>query len=114
LLTRTGAWDESLQWEAYRGWWAPRVRDSKEVEQKVKELQARCREAGAGRTSVAAPVDVDAILKNVKVLTRAELRRTQERLDAEMKKLEERLKEVAELRARAKGLRIFAEDVGGD
>jgi hypothetical protein len=31
-----------------------------------------------------------------------------------MKKLEERLKEAAELRTRAKGLRIFAEDLGRD
>jgi hypothetical protein len=114
LLTRTGAWDESLQWEAYRGWLAPRVRDSKEIEQKVKELQGRCRMAGESRTTVAATVDVDALLKNMRVLTRSELRRTQERIDAEMKKLEERLKEAGELRARAKGLRIFSEDIVGD
>jgi hypothetical protein len=114
LLTRTGAWDESLQWEAYRGWLAPRVRDAKEIERKVTELQARCRASGETRMSVAAAADSEAILKDLKMLTRSELRRTQEKIEAEMKKQEDRLKEAAELRAHAKGLRIFAEDVGRD
>jgi hypothetical protein len=114
LLSRTGSWDENLQREAYRGWLAPRLRDAREIERKVKDLQERCRAAGESRAAAAAAVDVDAILKQVQALPRAELRRTQERVDAEMKKLEERLKEAAELRLHAKGLRIFAEDVGRD
>jgi cell division protein ZapA (FtsZ GTPase activity inhibitor) len=114
LLSRTGSWDENLQWETYRGWLAPRLRDAREIERKVKELQERCRAAGESRAAVAAAVDVDAILKDVQALPRAELRRTQERVEAEMKKLEDRLKEAAELRTHAKGLRIFAEDVGRD
>lgn len=114
LLFRTGAWNESVQWEAYRGLLARRVRDTKEVERKLAELQDRCRAAGEPRAAVARTADIDAILKGVKALTRAELNRTQERVDAEMRKLEERLKEVAELRVRAKGLRIIAEYIGPD
>jgi len=114
LLSRTGSWDEGLQGEAYRGWLAPRLRDAREIERKVKDLQERCRAAGESRAAAAAAVDVDAILKQVRALPGAELRRTQERIEAEMKKLEDRLKEAAELRLRAKGLRIFAEDVGRD
>lgn len=114
LLSRTGAWDENLQGETYRGWLAPRLRDAREVERKVKDLQERCRAAGESRAAVAAAVDVDAILKDIRALSRAELRRTQERIEAEMKKLEDRLKEAGELRARARGLRLFAEDAVRD
>jgi len=114
LLSRTGAWDESLQWEAYRGWLAPRVRDGREIERKVMDLQTRCRAAAQKKAAAAPSVDAGAILKNVTALTRAELRRTQERIEADMKRLEERLKEAAELRSRAKGLRMFAENVARD
>jgi len=114
LLSRTGSWDENLQWETYRSWLAPRLRDAREIERKVKELQERCRAAGGSRVAVSRAVDVDAILRQVQALPGAELRRTQERVEAEMSTLEDRLKEAAELRIHAKGLRIFAENVGRD
>ncbi|HEV3026910.1 MAG TPA: hypothetical protein VG457_05015, partial [Planctomycetota bacterium] len=59
-------------------------------------------------------IDAESIAKRVKTFTRAELQRRQERLATEMKLLDERLKEAAELRVRARGLRIFAEDIGHD
>jgi hypothetical protein len=59
-------------------------------------------------------VDVDSIVRRVKAFTRDELKRTQERMAADMKQLDDRLQEAAELRARARGLRIFAEDLRRD
>jgi hypothetical protein len=109
LLLRTGAWDEGVQVEAYRSWVASRAGDAREIERRVRAYQERCR-AGAGTVVPAVPVDVEAILKDVKTLTRSELKRTQEQIDSEVKKLEARLREAGELRARARGLRMFAED----
>jgi len=114
LLTRTGSWDETVQWEAYRGWVAARAFDAKEIERRLKAHQERCR-AAAGKAGTAAPtVDVQAILKEVQSLTRGQLRRTQEQADADTKKLEAKLREARELRDRARGLRIFAEEVTRD
>ena len=114
LMRRTGAWDESAQWEIYRGWAAARARDAKEVERRLQAHQERVR-AAAGRALASPPaVDLEAILRDAKSLTRAELQRTQERIEAEMKKLDVRLRTTGELRDRARGLRIFAEDVTGD
>jgi hypothetical protein len=114
LLLRTGAWDETAQWEAYRGWVAAKAPGAMEIERRVQAHQDRCRAAAGKSVMTAAPVDIEAILRGVKSLTRAELQRTQERIDSEMKKLDARLKEADELRARARGLRIFAEDVTRD
>jgi anti-sigma factor RsiW len=114
LLGRTGAWDEAAQWDAYRGWVAARSRDAKEIERRLKAHQERCRVAAAKPVAPAATVDVRAILREVESLTRGQLRRTQEQVDAEMKKLEERLQEARGLQERARGLRIFAEDVSRD
>jgi hypothetical protein len=111
LLLQTGAWDEGAQWEAYRGWVAAKAPDAKEIERRLKAHQDRCRAAAVKIPAPPVPVDVEAILRDVKALTRAELQRTQERIDSEMKKLDVRLREAGELRARARGLRIFAEDV---
>ncbi|HZE99390.1 MAG TPA: zf-HC2 domain-containing protein [Planctomycetota bacterium] len=111
LLLRGGAWDENLQWEAFRGWAAARIGDPKEIERRLRVHQERCR-ATAEMPAPEPAVDVEAIAKKVKALTRTELAQTQARLEADMKRLEERLKAVAELRTRAKGLKIFAEDVG--
>jgi hypothetical protein len=114
LMFRTGSWDESAQWEIYRGWAAARARDAKEVERRLQAHQDRVR-AAAGRAPAAPPpVDVNAILRNIKSLTRTELQRTQERIEAEMKMLEDRMRAAGELRERARGLRIFAEDVTRD
>ena len=110
LLLRTGAWDEHAQWEAYRGWAAAKAPDPKEIERRMALFQERCRGAAARKAAAAAPVDVEAILRDVQSLTRAELRKTQERIEAEMQKLDARLKEAAELKDRARALRIFAED----
>lgn len=115
LMFRTGSWDESAQWEIYRGWAAARARDAKEAERRLREHQERVRAAASRTFSVPpAAVDVDAIVRDVKTLTRSELQRTQERIDAEMRKLEARLRTTGELRDRARSLRIFAEDVAGD
>lgn len=114
LMARTGSWDESVQWEVYRGWAAARARDAKEVERRLQAHQERVRAAAGRALAAAPPVDVDAILRDVASLTRAELERTQGRIDAEMKKLEARLRATGELRDRARGLRIFAEDVTKD
>ena len=114
LLVRTGAWDEAAHWDAYRGWVAARARDAKEVERRLKGHQERCKAALAKGLPPPAPVDVQAILKDVQALTRGQLRHTQEQVDAEMKKLEAKLREARELRERARGLRIFAEDVARD
>lgn len=112
LLLRSGTWDENLQWEVYRGWAAGRSADPKEIERRVKAHQERCRTPDEKPAEAA--VDADAIARRVKTFTRAEIRRHQEKLEAEMKRLEERLKEAAELRARARSLRLFAEDVVRD
>jgi len=114
LLLRSGTWDESLQWEAYRGWLSARAADAKEIERRVKAHQERCRAPQDQGVGVAGAVDAESIVKKVKSFTRDEIRRHQERLEAEMKQLEERLKEAGDLRIRARGLRIFAEDIGHD
>ena len=112
LLLRSGSWDETLQSEVYRGWLSVRARDPREIERRLKEHQERCRPVE--EKAVAAAVDADAIVKRVKTLTRLEIQRNQARLEAELKRMEERLRDAAELRARARGLRLFAEDVGHD
>ncbi|SRR5579859_4039365 len=112
LLRRSGTWDENLQWEAYRGWVAARAADAREIERRLQAHQERCRLTGDRISEAVAAVDAETIVKRVKSFTRDEVRRNQERLEAEMKQLEERLKEAVELRARARGLRIFAEDIG--
>jgi hypothetical protein len=114
LLGRTGAWDEAAQWDAYRGWLAARSRDAREVERRLQAHQERCRAAAGKELPAVEPVDVQSILKDVQSLTRSQLRRTQEQVDAEMKRLEAKLREARELRERARGLRIFAEDVSRD
>ncbi|MBV8880488.1 MAG: zf-HC2 domain-containing protein [Planctomycetaceae bacterium] len=110
LLLRSGTWDENLQWEVYRGWAAARASDAREVERRLKALQERCQAVEEDRVEVA--VDTDAIARRVKSWSRAEIRKHQERVEAERLRLEERLKDATELRARARGLRLFAEDVG--
>jgi hypothetical protein len=114
LLLRSGTWDENLQWEAYRGWVAARAGDAKEIERRLKAHQERCRSGDDRIATAVGAVDAESIAKRVKTFTRAELERHQERLAMEMKQLDERLKEAAELRARARGLRIFAEDIEHD
>ena len=110
LLLRTGAWDEHAQWEAYRGWAAAKAPNAKEFERRMAVFQERCRTSAQTKSSAAAAVDVEAILRDVQSLTRSELRKTQERIDVEMKKLDARLKEAAELKERARALRLLAEE----
>src|SRR6185436_9950936 len=115
LMFRTGRWDEKSQSETYRGWVAGTAPDPKEIERRVKEYQERCRASMAKGLSRALPAThVEALLKDAKSLSRAELQRTQERIESEMKKLDARLQEAAELRARARGLRVFAEEAARD
>jgi len=87
---------------------------AKEIERRLKAHQERCRLTTDRIPEAAFAVDAEMIVKRVKSFSRDEIRRSQERLQAEMKQLEERLREAAELRARARGLRIFAEDIGHD
>jgi hypothetical protein len=112
LLLRSGTWDENLQWEAYRGWVSARAADAREIERRLRAHQERCRATQERIYQAAGTVDAETIVKKVKSFTREEVRRSQERLEAEMKQLDDRLKEAGELRARARGLRIFAEDIG--
>jgi hypothetical protein len=114
LLFRAGSWDEAALWEAYRGWVSARAADAKEIERRLKSHQERCRAAAGQVVTTVPPVDVQAITKEVQSLTRTQLRRTQEQVDAEMKKLEEKLRDARQLRDRARGIRIFAEDVTRD
>lgn len=114
LVLRGGAWDESLQWEAYRGWLSSKAGDAREIERRLKAHQERCRATGDLAVTAEVPVDVDDLVRKARMLTRVELQRTQQRLEAELKQLEARLKEAGELRAKAHGLRIFAEDVTKD
>jgi hypothetical protein len=114
LLLRTGAWDEQAQWEAYRDWAAAKAADGKEFERRIRGYQERCRDAAKAVTAAPTEVNVEAIVREVKTLTRVELKRTQERIESETKKLEARLQEARQLRDRARGLRLFAEDLGRD
>jgi len=114
LLLRAGSWDESVQWEAYRGWLSSKAGDAREVERRLQAYQERCRASGGQAVTAEVQVDVDALLRKARTLTRAELQRTQQKLEGELKRLEDRLKEAGELRAKAHGLRIFAEDVTRD
>ena len=114
LLLRTGAWDEQAQWEAYRDWAAARAGNAKDFEHRIRGYQERCREAAKTMTAAPPSVNVEAIVREVKTLTRGELKRTQERIEVETKKLDARLQEVRELRDRARGLRLFAEEAGRD
>lgn len=114
LLLRTGAWDEQAQWDAYRDWAAAKAVDAKEFEHRIRSYQERCRDSAKKTASAAPAVNVEAVLREVKTLTRGELKRTQERIESETKKLEARLQEARELRERARGLRLFAEEAGRD
>jgi hypothetical protein len=118
LLFRTGSWSDEVQWDAYRAWMFSKKPDSKEVEARVKEMQARCRRAlqdaplPDGRPDLR--IDVGPILKEVGEMTRHELEEAQRRVDQERRALEARLLDLRELRARAKGLRVYAEDLARD
>ena len=114
LLLRTGAWDEQAQWDAYRDWAAAKAADGKEFELRIRGYRERCRDASKAVTAAPPTVNVEAIVRDVKTLTRVELKRTQERIESETKKLEARLQEARQLRDRARGLRLFAEDVVRD
>ncbi len=114
LLQRAGAWDESIQWEAYRGWLSSKAGDVREIERRLKAHQERCRAGVDAAVTAEVKVDVDALVRQARALTRAELQRSQQRLQEDLKHLEDRLKEAAELRTKAHGLRIFAEDVTRD
>jgi len=110
LLFRTGGWDEDVLGEAYRSWMTRGGRDAREAEAKLKELRQRWSRTEEPSSS-APSVDVDAILKDVKALTRQELDKVRAGLEGRMRKLEEDLRSAQELRSRAHVLRTFAEDL---
>ncbi len=112
LHFKNGSWDEGVQWEAWRAGMRAKVRDAGQLEARLKESQERIRRQGALPAPPAARVDVPALLKQVQALTRQELERNRERMEGELKRLEARLQEAHELRERARGLRLFAEEAG--
>jgi hypothetical protein len=114
LLLRAGTWDDDVQWEAYRARVAARIPDPAEVDRRLRALQERCRQAADPRDEPAAQVDLEAILRNVKSLTRRELEETRERAEKQVKELDERLRLLKELRTRARGLRVYAEEAKRD
>lgn len=113
LMFRTGAWNEGVQWDAYRAWIAGRIPDPEEVEKRVKGLQEECLQAARPPAAPQVAVDVQGIVQGVRQMTREQLRENRERLERRMKELQERLREAQELRARARALRVYAETVGG-
>jgi hypothetical protein len=114
LMFRTGAWNEGVQWDAYRAWITGRVPDAAEVEKKVKGLQERYLQAAQPPPMPEVQVDVQAIIQGVHKMTEEQLRQTRERVEQRMKDLQARLREAQELRARARSLRVYAETVGSE
>jgi len=111
LMFRTGDWHEALQWEAYRAWIAGRVADAGEVDRKVNGLRERCLRAAQLPPVPEVKADVQAIVQGVQKMTEKQLREARERAQERMKELQTRLQEAQELRARARGLRVYAENV---
>jgi hypothetical protein len=113
LIFRTGNWTDEVQWDAYRAWMGGKGPDPKQVEARVKEMQERCRKQYAllPDLRVDVRVDVEEIMKDVRAMTRQKLEETRLNVEKEMKTLEVRLRDLHELRARAKGLRVYAEDL---
>jgi hypothetical protein len=114
LMFRTGAWNEGVQWDAYRAWISGRVPDAAEVEQRVKGLQEQCLQAARPPAAPQVAVDVQGIVQGVRKMTEEQLRENRQRLERRMKELQERLREAQELRARARSLRVYAETVDGE
>jgi hypothetical protein len=56
-------------------------------------------------------VDLESVLKDVRGMGKHEAHEAVKRVQEEMKALEKRFQEMHELRGRARGLRVFAEDV---
>ena len=111
LLWRTGRWDEDVQWEAYRAWMGGRAKDAAEIERGMKELQERCRRAAEGAVPPPVKLELRNALDTVRGLSRGELEDMRRGIEAELKRLESELRDLEELRGRAKGLRAFAEGV---
>jgi len=113
LLFRTGSWTDEVQWDAYRAWAAGKTPDPKQVEARVREMQERCRRqyAQLPEVRVEVRVDVDQILRDVKAMTRLQLEAARQRVEQEKRAMDVRLQDLHELRARAKGLRVYAEGV---
>jgi hypothetical protein len=109
LLWRTGRWDESVQWEAYRAWMQGRSRGAEEVERAMRDLQERCRRAAQSAIPPLPPIDLQGLLRDVKGLSREQMQETRNRIEAELRRLQQELRDLEELRGRAKGLRTFAE-----
>ena len=118
LVFRTGTWTDEVQWDAYRAWMIARTPDPKEAEARVKEMQERCRralrDAPVPDVRQNLRIDVGPILKEVEVMTRHQLEEAHLRVDLEKRALEARLQDLRELRARARGLRVYAEDLARD
>jgi hypothetical protein len=114
LLFRTGGWDDEVQWEAYRDWMKGRVPAPAEMERRMKELQERCRRAAESAALPPVRIDLDAALKDVRAFDPKAMHEAARQVEVRMKALEQRFKEMHELRGRAKGLRVFAEGVKKD
>jgi hypothetical protein len=110
LLFRTGSWDEDLPWEAYRDWMKGRFQPQ-EVERRMKEMQERWRRAAESAPVPAVAIDFESVLKDVRGIGKHEAHEAARKVEEQAKALEKRLREMHELRARARGLRAFVEDV---
>jgi len=110
LLFRTGAWDDEVPWDAYRDWMQGRFNPA-EMERRMKEMQERWRRAAESATVPVVTVDLEDVMKDVRGIGRQEADEAVKRVEEHMKALERRLKEMRELRGRAKGLRVYAEGV---
>jgi hypothetical protein len=110
LIGRTGSWDEDVQWEAWRDWMKGRWNPA-EMERRMKEMQDRYRRAYQSAPVPAVTVDLESVLKDVRGMGKHEAHEAVKRVQEEMKALEKRFQEMHELRGRALGLRVFAEDV---
>ena len=111
LLFRTGAWDDEIQWDAYRSWIARRVRDAREIERRVREFRDQVVEAARPGALPVVEIDLNSIMESVRELEGDALRRMRERMAERLRGLDARLDELRALHARARGLRLFAERV---
>lgn len=114
LMFRTGDWSENLQWEAYRAWVAGRVADAARIEGRIGELRERCRQAAQPPPLPEIQIDVRTVAREVRKMTPERLRQVRQEAERRARALQAWLRELQELRARARSLCVFAEAAGRD
>ncbi len=110
LLFRTGAWDDDLPSEAWRDWMKGRFNPA-EMDRRMKEMENRWRRAIDSAPVPAVAIDLESVMKDVRRVGKHEAHEAAKKVEEQMKALEKRLREMREVRGRARGLRVFAEDV---